>query len=217
MQQGYIPPGQEPQPRNRRSGRSSAPTQPQPAPQPYQPPQQDAQQPYQIPPQAPYQQPQQFQQPFQPAQQPVPQAQYQQYQPVQQAQSVPASLPRGKRSILLLISAVLGLIFFIVLVSGTTSLTNQRLSQTATTAEEVGFQLGTMIGAALLVPQMVATGIAVILNAVGWGVRSRGFALAGAIVYCVAAVLMIVNALFLLPSIVLSFVGYAKMGKKLDS
>ena len=114
---------------------------------------------------------------------------------------------------MLLISAVLGLIFFIVLVSGTTSLTNQRLSQTATTAEEAGFQLGTMIGAALLVPQMVATGIAVILNAVGWGIRSRGFALAGAIIYCVAAVLMLINAPFLLPSIVLSFVGFAKMGK----
>lgn len=88
------------------------------------------------------------------------------------------------------------------------------LSQAATTAEEVGVQLGTMIGAALLIPQMIATGIAVILNGVGWGIRSRGFALTGAIVYCVAAVLMIINAPFLLPSIVLSFVGYARMRKE---
>ena len=185
-------------------------------PKPWQPVQQPPPQP--VPQAAPhpsqtYGQPQQqYQQPS--YQQPQPQG----YPPYQtQAAPITNAMPKAKRSILLLISAVLGIIFFIVLVSGTTSLTNQRLSQTATTAEEVGFQLGTMIGAALLVPQMVATGIAVILNAVGWGVRSRGFALAGAIVYCVAAVLMIVNALFLLPSIVLSFVGYAKMGKKLDS
>lgn len=121
---------------------------------------------------------------------------------------------KHKRSILLLISLVLGALFFIVLIYGTFSRADNTLSQAANTAEDVGRQLGTMIGAALMIPQMVVTGIAVILNGVGWGIRSSGFSLSGAILYCVAAVLMIVNAPFLLPSIVLSFVGYSKLKKR---
>lgn len=133
------------------------------------------------------------------------------YQP-QPGYAAPVKAP-AKRSLMLLIAAILGLIFFIVLVSQYAGI-GSTLDKQADSAEELGFQLGTMIGAALLLPQLVASGIAVILNAVGWGIRSRGFALAGAIVYCVAAVLMIINAPFLLPSIVLSFVGFAKMGKE---
>lgn len=120
---------------------------------------------------------------------------------------------KRKRSIVLLISLVLGSLFFVVLVSGTFSRADNTLSQTANTAEDVGRQIGTAIGAALMIPQMVVTGIAVVLNGVGWGIRSSGFSLSGAILYCVAAVLMIVNAPFLLPSIVLSFIGYSKLKK----
>lgn len=125
--------------------------------------------------------------------------------------SVQKQRVKPKRSIPLFISLVLGVIFFIVLVSGTFSRADQALSQTANTANEVGYQLGTMIGTALMIPQMIATGISVILNGVGWAIRSRSFALAGAILYCVSAVLMIVNAPFLLPSIVFSFIGFSKL------
>lgn len=154
----------------------------------------------------------------QPQYSPPPPLQYQQQTPQYQAparQVVRTEKPRKKRSVPLLISAVLGLAFVIVLVTGATDLVSQRLSQEATTLEEVGTQLGMVIGFGLMIPQMVMSAIAVILNAVGWGTNIRGFALAGAIVYCVAAVLMITNALFLLPSIVLSFVGFAKI-KKMD-
>lgn len=183
--QGYIPP---PQPQ----------TPPPPAGQAY--------------PQQPYQQPHQQQQPYQ--QQPYQQQPYQQ-QPYQQqpyAPERPAARPR--RSIPLLVSLLLGLAFTIFLMTTTFSHTDKALSQTAADAGELGAQLGTLIGAALLLPQMVVSGVAVILNGVGWGIRSRGFSLAGAILYCVAAVLMIINAPFLLPSIVLSFVGYARLEKK---
>jgi hypothetical protein len=188
MQQGYIP--DNPQPYQTPSGHQGQSKPAQPPVGQWSPPHQG----WQPPPQQPQQG---YQQPYQP-------------QLIKPAMAT----PRVKRSLLLLISAVLGLVFFFVLVGGTFSRTDEMLSQAATTAEEVGVQLGTMIGAALLIPQMIATGIAVILNGVGWGIRSRGFALTGAIVYCVAAVLMIINAPFLLPSIVLSFVGYAKMRKE---
>ena len=120
---------------------------------------------------------------------------------------------KTKRNIQLLISCIFGVVFLVILAAGTFSRADQTLSQTAKTMEDVGFQVGTMIGAALMIPQMVLTGIAIILNAVGWGSSSRGFSLAGAIVYSVSTLLMIVNAPFLLPSIVLSFVGYAKLKK----
>lgn len=134
-------------------------------------------------------------------------------QPIQQA---PVQVQRQQtikrtRSIPLMISFALGLLFLIVLISGTFSHADATLGKTAETMEDVGFQLGTMIGTALMIPQMIATGIAVTLNVVGWVFGGRGFSLAGAIVYCVAALLMIVNAPFLLPSIVLSFVGYSKL------
>jgi uncharacterized membrane protein (DUF485 family) len=128
-------------------------------------------------------------------------------------QHYPTVVEKRKRSITLLISLVLGALFFIVLVCGTFSRADSTLSRTANSMNDVGFQLGTMIGAALMIPQIIATGIAVILNGVGWGLRSSGFSLSGAIIYCVAAILMIINAPFLLPSIILSFVGYSKLKK----
>ena len=126
-------------------------------------------------------------------------------------QTIPQVRTTARRSIPLLISAVLGLLFVVVLMSTAFNQTDQTLSTTANTAEDVGRQLGTLIGVGMLMPQIVTSAIAVILNAVGWGTRKRGLALAGAILYCVAAVLMIFNAPFLVPSIVLSFIGYARM------
>lgn len=145
---------------------------------------------------------------------------YQQQRAVPQPQRYTAPrIPREtavgkKRSVFLLISFVLGALFLIILVPGVFNQTDKVVSQTANTLEDVGFQLGTVIGAALMIPQMIATGIAVTLNVVGWVFGGRGFSLAGAILYCVAALLMIVNAPFLLPSIVLSFIGYAKLKKQ---
>lgn len=145
---------------------------------------------------------------------------YQQQRDVPQPQRYTASrIPRvtavgQKRSAFLLISFVLGALFLIILVPGIFNRTDKVVSRTANTLEDVGFQLGTVIGAALMIPQMITAGIALIMNGVGWGIRSRGFALAGAILYCVAAVMMIFNAPFLLPSIVLSFIGFARTKKQ---
>ncbi len=74
------------------------------------------------------------------------------YVPVQRN---PMKVAKRKRSTLLLISLVLGALFSVVLASVTFGQTDKILSQTATTAEDVGFQLGTMIGTALMIPQMI--------------------------------------------------------------
>lgn len=118
---------------------------------------------------------------------------------------------RRKKSVLLLISFVIGLMLFLFLFINTFTRADETLSKTANTMNDVGAQLGTLIGAAMMVPQIIVAGIAVIFNGVGWGTGSRGLTLTGAILYSVSAVLMIFNAPFLLPSIALSFIGYTKL------
>ena len=142
-------------------------------------------------------------------QQPYQQQQYQQ-QP-QRRRATPQV--KSRRSLVLLLAAVIGLIFSIVLVTGTFGQANKVMSATANTAEDAGRQLGAAIGTALMMPQMIASAVATLLAFLGWGTSLRGFALAAGIVFIVAAVLMIINALFLLPSTILSFVAYSRMKK----
>ena len=60
---------------------------------------------------------------------------------------------------------------------------------------------------------MVCVVVAAIFNVIAALANKRGFALVAAILYCVGAVLFLMYALFVVPSIILSFVGYAKLGK----
>lgn len=73
---------------------------------------------------------------------------------------------------------------------------------------------GTAIGMALVVPCMVVGGVGTILHTVGGCVYKRGLILAGVICECVSVVLMITWGMFYIPAIVLGFIGYAKMPKK---
>lgn len=81
----------------------------------------------------------------------------------------------------------------------------------ANSAESVG----TTIGMALVAPCMVVGGVGTILHTVGGCVYKRGLVLAGVICECVSAVLMITWGMFYIPAIVLGFIGYAKMPKKI--
>ena len=77
------------------------------------------------------------------------------------------------------------------------------------TAEAVGAGFATV----LVLPHMLLLGLGVIFNWVGFGTKKNGFILAGAILYCVSALLFFIYAVFLIPSIVLGFVGYSKQKK----
>lgn len=69
--------------------------------------------------------------------------------------------------------------------------------------------VGTAIGMAL-----VAGGVGTILHTVGGCIYKRGLVLAGVICECVSILLMITWGVFYIPAIVLGFIGYAKMPKK---
>lgn len=112
-----------------------------------------------------------------------------------------------KRNTILLVSAVLSLIWMIFCTSTYSSSVNEGVN--ADTAEAVG----TVIGAALMLPYMVVAWVGTIFNCVGWLISKKGFALVAAILFCVSLVIGITYGFGLIPSIVLSFVAYAKMGK----
>lgn len=152
--------------------------------------------------------------PEQPAQ-PV----YQQPQPVYQQPQEYYSQPverrengLKRRDMVLLIGAALALAWLIFSYMSVGEVVNS--VPTGDTAEALGAQVGTAIGIALLMPYFIVTALGVIFDWLGWLLNKRGFALTAAILFCVALPLGIGNAIGLIPSIVLGFVGYARLKKR---
>jgi len=111
-----------------------------------------------------------------------------------------------KRSNALLISAILGAAYSFFLMS--------YFGGSVVDASSSAEMMGGALAMALVMPHMVCVILATIFNFIGWAGSGRGFALAGGILYAVAAVLFFLYAMFVVPSIVLSFVGYAGLGKR---
>lgn len=112
---------------------------------------------------------------------------------------------KKKRSTALLISAILGVAYSLYLIA--------YFSGVIGGSESESEALGAGIATALVTPHMVCVVIAAIFNVLGWVNNKRNFALVGAILYCVSAVLFLVYAMFVLPSIILSFVGFTRLKK----
>lgn len=72
---------------------------------------------------------------------------------------------------------------------------------------------GAAIAAALVLPHMLITVLGAIFAVIGFFTRKAGLTLTAAILFAVAAVLFLLYAAFLIPSIVLGFVGYANQKK----
>lgn len=114
-----------------------------------------------------------------------------------------------KRSKALLISAIIGTLYAIYLIVYFGGV----MSNSGDTAEAVGGAIAT----ALVTPHMALVVLAVIFNWLGYFMNKRGFALTGGILYSVAGVMFIIYILFVVPSIVLSFVGFANLKKIIES
>lgn len=81
------------------------------------------------------------------------------------------------------------------------------------TAQDTAEAIGAGLATALVFPHMLVTILATIFAVIGFFVRKTGLILTGAILFSVAALLFLVYAVFLIPSIVLGFVGYSKQKK----
>jgi hypothetical protein len=115
-----------------------------------------------------------------------------------------------KRSMALLISAIIGLIYgiFLIIIFFTGNIVNSGYMANSSPVLEA---LTGGIVIVLVLPHMICVLVAVIFNILGWVVNKREFALTAGILYSASAVMFIVFAVFVVPSIVLSFVGYVKL------
>ena len=117
------------------------------------------------------------------------------------------SFVNQKKSVLLLVSWILGALYFVYLIYYMSSTGNAAGSADAAEA------IGTAIGLALIVPHLLFVGLALIFNILGWAMSKRGFALTGAILYAVSILMMPIYFMFVLVEMILSFVGFAKLKK----
>lgn len=114
---------------------------------------------------------------------------------------------KPKRSKLLLISAIIGTLYSIYVVTYFAGVGGDG---------DVAKSIGGAIATALVMPHMILVVLATIFNWLGYSGNKRGFALTGAILYTVAGVAFPLYLMFVVPSLVLSFIGFAKL-KQINS
>ena len=111
-------------------------------------------------------------------------------------------MKKSKLSLTSLILSALYVIYLIYYISSTGSKVSTGDSAT---------QVGTAIGIAIIMPHLVCTGIALLMNALGYFLNKRGFILTAAILYTIAIVFMPIYIPFVLIQTILCYVAFSKM------
>ncbi len=111
----------------------------------------------------------------------------------------------NKRSVVSFIATILALAYGIYLIS-------YFAGANAASASD-GEAVGKTIATALVLPHLIITWIGVIFGVLGFFLRKSGFLLTAAILYASAALFFLLYGAFLVPSIVLGFVGYSSQRK----
>lgn len=71
-------------------------------------------------------------------------------------------------------------------------------------------QIGAAIAGAMILPFLLIGSLGALFNWLGWALEKRGFAITSGILYCVSLI-AITYTFGLIPSIVLAFIGVAKL------
>ena len=95
-----------------------------------------------------------------------------------------------KRSVLLLISAILGIVYAVYIISYFTGVVSG--------AEAGPETAGAVIAGTLVAPHAVCAGVAAIFNALAWALSSRPFALTSGVLYAVSMVLFPMYFMFVI-------------------
>lgn len=111
---------------------------------------------------------------------------------------------KRKKSKLALVSLILGVLYFIYIVSyfGSSILSSD-------SSEALGAGLASLV----VGPHVLVTGLGVLFNGLGYFMNRRNFVLVGGILYTVAIVLFPLYFMFVLIQAILSYIAYAKMPK----
>lgn len=110
---------------------------------------------------------------------------------------------KKKRSKSLLIGGIIGALYLVYLLYS--------MGSTAGGAESDAELAGVGIAYLLMMPHLVLTLLAVIFNWIAYIQNHRTFALTTGILYSVAALVFPLYALFVVPSLILGFVGFANL------
>lgn len=124
-----------------------------------------------------------------------------------------ASAARNSKDKVLLISAIISTAWLLIsylIIRGQIN----AAPQVATTAEELGQQIGTAIGAAMMIPFLVITFIGAVFNWCAWGTNKKGLALTAGILFSISLIFGFSYALGVIPCVVLAFVGYSRLKKQ---
>lgn len=112
---------------------------------------------------------------------------------------------KGKRSKLALISWILSAAYLVYLIASFAG---------GIGSTEGAEQAGAAIATTLVFPHMLAVGIGLIFNVLGYFLNNRAFVLVGAILYTVSILLFMMYFMFVIVQMVLSYVAFAKMKKE---
>jgi hypothetical protein len=167
--------------------------------------------------QPPQQQPQQTA--YQPQPQPYQPQQYQ-YQPQQPVYQAPQyQQPKedrisffAQRDKVLMVSAIIAIVWFIIVCSSFASLLNATPS--GDEMDQLAHEIGTSIGFALQIPFLITSFLGIVFNVIGWLISKKGFALTAGILFSVSFFLSIGNAIGYVPCLVLCFIGYSRLKKQ---
>lgn len=121
---------------------------------------------------------------------------------------------KTRRSVLLLISSIMGLIYAIVMIIYFFGVAKQSLAPGSTDFEEMGKQIGGAIAAALVTPHIVIVTIAAIFNILAWYLNKGWAALTAGILYLVGGVIFFIYLPYVLIQAVLAFIGFSKVSDK---
>ena len=114
-------------------------------------------------------------------------------------------MSKNKRSILALISLILGALYLVFIINYFFNAPGKAANST----EAVGVGLAITI----VLPHLISVAIAVLMNALGYFMHMRGFVLTGAILYTVAIALFPLYFMFVIIQAILSYIAFARMKK----
>jgi hypothetical protein len=110
----------------------------------------------------------------------------------------------SKKPTVLLVSAIIATLWLIFAFYSFSSATGK--------ATEMAEQIGAAIAGVMIIPFLIIASLGALFNWLGWALQKHGFAITAGVLYCVSLICF-TYTFGLVPCIVLTFIGVAKLKK----
>ena len=115
---------------------------------------------------------------------------------------------KQKRSKALLVSGILGLIYSLLLIRFFVAYFFVGVISNVDVEKAIS-----LIAVIIVIPHMILFVLATIFNWISYIKNKRGFALTAGILYLISAIIFPIDMIFVVPSIIFSFIGYFTLKK----